>query len=438
MVLFIVAGACALVGLVAAIRARRQARTSAAELELSLEPLIELANTSLRTRYLEEAFDQAYAAAVSSFAAERVSLVYLAEDRSTCYCLMPNQKPIELPTVFWNTLLHAPWQEGMLWREMLAHVPQAVAMPLQEFTTRLRADVLLAWIDRKRLICVTAVTFGRRLDERGQTLLQLWHTSLVHACANHIIERHVEFQRALIHEIEQARTIMDSLPSRAQNGAAGGLAWSIHERPQEVPGSAFWDVYELSDGCLLIIAGEMIAGGLAAAMLSIAVRSCCDTLYDLAGDELEPYRLLDGLNRFLWRETNPVGMTCIVVRFDPRAGTAEYAVAGPMSMWRVGWQDHHAMVELCPGGGPPVGSGPAADYLLEKREIAPGDAFFLLAQRASRSVWYASDEALPDPRFDGADSYSPESLCRLFAAAVEDDNVLNSTPVIVVRRQHTD
>ena len=192
-------------------------------------------------------------------------------------------------------------------------------------------------------------------------------------------------------------------------------------------------MYELSEGRLLLIAGEIIADGLAASMMSIAVRSCCDTLLHLAGDSIEPYGLLDALNRFLWRETNPVGMSCVAVLFDPVHRRIEHATAGTMTLWHMQWRGEHAEVELCSEPGPLVGSGPQADYLVQRRPVAPGDAFVMLSHRAARAVWDTLEPLprFPDSRFDDGDEASANQLCqrlaRASAAAAAD------APVIVVR-----
>jgi hypothetical protein len=429
-----IAAAGALVWLVATWRLRRGSALVAAHTEVGLGAVLEHAAAVPAAQSLEDAFQHVQRAAQAAFGSSHAALVYLGEDRTLCRCIDRKGRPRELPARFWTALLHAPWQGNLLAPAGLDDaVSPLVAMPLRALGEWLHADLLVAWVDRGRLICVTALALGRPVNDHDTALIEVWNNSLVHACANYVIARHVGYQQELIREVEQARAIIDSLPSRASAGSIGSLSWQVHEPPRVQPESTFWEVYELSQGRLLLIAGEIIADGLAAAMMSIAVRSCCDTLFHLVGDDIEPYNLLDGLNRYLWREINPVGMSCVVVLFDPARRRIEHATAGTMTLWRMQWRGEHAEVELCSEPGPLVGSGPQADYLVERGPLGPGDAFVMMSQRAARAIWDVLEPLprFPDSRFDVDDGTSARALCQHVARASA--GATADAPVIVVR-----
>jgi hypothetical protein len=429
-----IAIAGALVWLVATWRLRRGSALVATHAELGLGAVLEHAGAVPAAQSLADAFQHVQRAAQAAFGSSHAALVWLGEDRTICRCIDHKGRSRELPARFWTALLNAPWQGNLLALARLDDtVPPVVAMPLHALGEWLHTDLFVAWVDHGRLICVTALVLGRPVNDHDTALLEVWNNTLVHACANHVIARHVGYQQELIREVEQARTIIDSLPSRASTGSVGPLSWQVHEPPHVQPESTFWDVYELSEGRLLLIAGEIIADGLAAAMMSIAVRSCCDTLFHLVGDDIEPYNLLDALNRYLWREINPVGMSCVVVLLDPARRRIEHATAGTMTLWHMQWRGEHAEVELCSDPGPLVGSGPQADYLVGRGVLAPGDAFVMLSQRAARAIW-EDVERLPrflDSRFDEDDESSARALCRHVAQATASASA--DAPVIVVR-----
>lgn len=429
-----ISAAGALVWLVMTWRQQRTSALVATHLEMSVDAVLGHAAAVPEAQSLEEAFEHVWRAAQAALGCTQAALVYLGADRTTLRCLDAKGRTHELPARFWPALLHAPWQGNMVSPTRLDDtVPAAVATPLKALAEQLRADLFVAWVDRGRLICMTALALGRPVEDRDAALIEVWNNSLVHACANYVIARHVGYQRELIHEVEQARAIIDNLPSRASTGSVGALSWQVHEPPRTQPESTFWDIYELSEGRLLLIAGEIIADGLAAAMMAIAVRSCCDALYDRAKDGMDPYVLLDGLNRFLWREINPVGMSCVVVLFDPAHRRIEHATAGTMTLWHMDWRREHAEVEVWSDPGPLVGSGPQADYLVQRRPLAPGDAFVMLSQRASRAAWDMLEPLprFPDSRFDDADEASANDLCQRLVQA--SGAAAADAPVIVVR-----
>lgn len=431
-----IAGAIAgaLVWLVATWRLRRRSARVATQAEVGLGAVLEHAAAVPAAQSLDDAFQHLQRAAQAAFGCSHAALMWLGEDRTTCRCIDHKGRPRELPARFWTALLHAPWAGNLLALDRLDDtVSPFVARSLRALGEWLHTDLFVAWVDRGRLICVTALALGRPVEHRDTALLEVWNGTLVHACANHVIARHVGYQQELIREVEQARAIIDSLPSRALAGSVGPLSWQVHAPRHVHPESAFWDVHELSEGRLLLVAGEILGDGLAAAMMSIAVRSCCDTLRHLVGDAIEPYGLLDALNRYLWREINPVGMSCVAVLLDPARRRMEHATAGTMTLWHMQWRGEHAEVELWSEPGPLVGSGPQADYLVQRRPLAPGDAFVMLSQRGARAVWDVVEPLprFPDSRFDDHDGSSARALCHHVAHASAGASA--DAPVIVVR-----
>ncbi|WP_428266701.1 PP2C family protein-serine/threonine phosphatase [Haliangium sp.] len=420
---------------------RRWARAHALPAAWRLDRMAVQADQALQVTGVQEAFAHAAASAQELWDSPRLVLFYLSNDRSSCQALVRDQGQFTLSPAYWQALLQAPWQYGLLTPEVLVHPAHAGAgQPLMAIATEFEVDLFVPWIEHDKLICVTALRLGRALTRYDRALLGAWNSSLVYVCVNNILHELADHQHELTEEVERASAIVEAMPTQAPQGRLDRLAWTVHEpkRREGEPHGGFWDLYELPGDRLLVLAGEMVAQGLAAAMLSIAVRGWCDTMYHIVGDGLTPARLLTDLNRFLWRRTNPVGMSCIAALLDLRDGQVHHAVAGPVGLRRLTWRDGRAVVEPCPARGPLVGDRPEADYQSRETRLGPGDVLLLCSEDFSRATWQGDGRAGPelDPRFDGSrDASLTELENRLLGAAAVDERALSSTPIVLVRSE---
>jgi Stage II sporulation protein E (SpoIIE) len=417
---------------------RRWARRRVATSARSLEQILDHAGGALHAGSLQEVFERAASCARDVWGSTGMMLIYLARDRMSCRVLRWGQPEIERPEAYWDALLAAPWHLGILTRTALgAPAWTGITQPLQSLTHELEMDVFVPWIERDKLVCVTGMRFGRALDRYDYALLDLWNMGLIQACANYIIAARAA-SHDLASELEQASSIVQALASQGGRGAAGGLSWIVHARRRvsDQLGSGFWDVRRLSNDRLVVIAGETIAAGLAASMLSTAISGCCDTLHALVGDDITPGRVLSHINSFLWRRTNPIGMSCIAIVIDPRIGLMHHAVAGPIGLWRLHWSDGEAVLESRPHRGPLLGDRLDVEFQSRESRVSEGDVFLILPQQMSMALWpqTAPSDSWRDPRFDGVRQESLEEIRERVLAAAASAAHGDSVPMVLVRR----
>ncbi|ACY15107.1 SpoIIE family protein phosphatase [Haliangium ochraceum] len=421
--------------LLATLWTRRRRGREAAEIERDLELVLNHASASLHARSLQEVFERATNCARDVWGGTGVMLVYLSSDRGACRVLRWGQSEHSLPASYWDELLAAPWTLGILTQAALEPAQwQRLTEPLAALFHDQAVDLIIPWIERDKLVCVTGMRMGRPLQERDYALLDLWNMGVIQACANHVIEGRVA-PPDLAGEVEQANRLVQGFSSRKVRGELAGLSWLIHERrhSDDQFGNAFWDARLLSDGRLVVIAGENIATGLAASMLSTAINGCCDTLHELAGDEITPGRVLAHINRFLWRRINPLGMACIALVVDPQAGRIEHAVAGPLALWRLRWGEQGAELQPYPHRTPLLGDRLDVDFESRVGQMSEGDVFLALPQSLSAAAW-PHQRAGRDPRFDSAQQAPLEQLGQYVLGAAANATRGDSAPLVLVRR----
>ena len=422
---------------------RRRARTRAVAATSFNDTLLHFTNAAVLGTTLEEAVMHASDCARASLGAHHVVLVYLTEDRSACRVLGPGLSNVDLEPEEWATFVHAPWRHaGVLERESLRILGDIdrPAGRLVRLADSLQVDLFIPGVERNTLVCVLGIGLARPPTTNDDDLIKPWVASFLPICIQRVAARYAAQQEILAREIEQAGTITQALPSEARQGLAGPLEWAVHENPDDILGGGFWNAYRLSDNRLFFIAGEIDARDLAATMLSVTIRSLCDALFAARGDMVEPGQLLTDLNRFMWRETRPMGMSCLAVLFVPEYRRALYAVAGEMSMVRLRVAGRLAVTDLLPGEGPLVGSKPDTQYAVNLCDMNATDVFFVLSE-AMGDIWRgsASDTGVHlRLRIENAGTRPLDELRVALLETLGDHNRRRgNTPVVVVRERNT-
>jgi serine phosphatase RsbU (regulator of sigma subunit) len=259
----------------------------------------------------------------------------------------------------------------------------AMRVPLADLRKRYGIDVLVPLPDRGRVLGALGLTIAHRPTRLERALLSDLRMVVTAAAANVRLHREAAHKLTLEKEVDLASAVQNALLPSVVEGEVGGLAWVGHFRPAGQTGSDFWSSYELEEGRVLVVIGDVIGSGLAASMVSVMAKSCCDSLH-AAKVVLSPVSVLSALNRALYRPARPILMTCFVAIVDAAKGVVSYANAGHLLPYQVKGTpakpaNGHGTSRLgvLPGAGPMLGDSPDARYHQLERPLGPGDTLFL-------------------------------------------------------------
>ena len=133
-------------------------------------------------------------------------------------------------------------------------------------------------------------------------------------------------------------------------------------------GGDFYQVLPQTDGCILVVIGDVSGKGLKAAMTgSFAIGA----LHALAAEIPDPPKLLSRLNQEIRRGQASGFITCLCIKLSPN-GEMTISNAGHLSPYR-------NSEELPCEGGPPLGLFPDLVYLESRFPINRGDTLTLLS-----------------------------------------------------------
>jgi PAS domain-containing protein len=154
---------------------------------------------------------------------------------------------------------------------------------------------------------------------------------------------------------------------------------SVPAHRPELVGGDFHDVFELSDGLVLAMIGDVAGKGVAAAGLTETVRAAARALALVSA---EPEWILAGLNRLLLREAEHNQLvTVLLMVLDAATGELVMASAAHPPAVRLG-EGACGLVE--PFYGPPLGAF-EADYQSRRFKLAPGEALVLYTDGATEA-----------------------------------------------------
>jgi hypothetical protein len=207
---------------------------------------------------------------------------------------------------------------------------------------------------------------------------------------------------------------------------------SVPAHRPELIGGDFHDVFEVPDGLVLVMIGDVAGKGVAAAGLTETVRAAARALALVSP---EPEWILAQLNRLLLREAEHSQLvTLLLMVLDTATGELAMASAAHPPAVRLG-RDACALVE--PSYGPPLGAF-ETDYLPRRLKLAPGEALVLYtdgATEARRDREFFGEKRLIQAVCSATDR-SPSALVRRlhdavssFAAELRDD-----MQILVLRR----
>jgi anti-sigma regulatory factor (Ser/Thr protein kinase) len=137
-------------------------------------------------------------------------------------------------------------------------------------------------------------------------------------------------------------------------------------------GGDWYDAIALTDGRLLLVVGDVVGHGVAAAStmgrLRIAVQ-----IY--AAEGFTPRQVLERLNRHAFDHATGEVATLLVAVLEPSTGEIVLASAGHLPP--VIRSPHGEVILIESQGGPPIGATPRARFADHRVELAAGSVFFL-------------------------------------------------------------
>jgi serine phosphatase RsbU (regulator of sigma subunit) len=235
--------------------------------------------------------------------------------------------------------------------------------------------------------------------------------------------RQARTQVAIEREVELAAVVQAGFvppPTLQQLGPVSLLGtWE----PASQCGGDWWAVYPLPDGRILVAIGDVTGHGVAASMVTAAVKGACDATVRLGG-EPDLARLMERLDSAV--RTTGAGrfhLTCFLSLLDPAGGTVTFANAGHVVPYLLrrgpgGERELKALVAR----GNPLGAAARTATRSSQKELEAGDVL----------VWYTDGlvECLdPDGRQFGdrrmqrllrrldPDRLDPEAIHEAVAAA---------------------
>jgi serine phosphatase RsbU (regulator of sigma subunit) len=177
-------------------------------------------------------------------------------------------------------------------------------------------------------------------------------------------------QVAIASELEAA-----ALTPQTQ-GKISWFSWAVHVRESS---SAHWvcSTYQPSETRTFLLLGQLAASGVAASLLHVAVNVFCEALATRIGATATPAQILQELNRFLWRPTRPIGMSCQVLVFDQEQRQVTYASAGDFDMLCLGARapstDGRALLRTQP----PLGTAATSNFQSATVSLRAQERFLL-------------------------------------------------------------
>jgi serine phosphatase RsbU (regulator of sigma subunit) len=191
--------------------------------------------------------------------------------------------------------------------------------------------------------------------------------------------RQAREQVAIEREVELAAVVQAGFVPPATLQRAGAVSLLGTWEPASQCGGDWWSMYPLDGDRVLITIGDVTGHGVAAAMVTAAVKGACDATVRLGGD-LDVVKLMDRLDAAVRRTgAGRFHLTCFVALLDPAAGTVTFANAGhtvPYLLRVTGGPELDLQALVARGN--PLGAGAAPTARASQKKLQPGDVL----------VWY--------------------------------------------------
>jgi serine phosphatase RsbU (regulator of sigma subunit)/pSer/pThr/pTyr-binding forkhead associated (FHA) protein len=185
------------------------------------------------------------------------------------------------------------------------------------------------------------------------------------------LEQRASEQRrlALEAELEIAREIQARI-APASHGVHGELGYAVLMQPGGAVAGDLADVFELPDGSLAVLLGDVSGTGLGAGLMMASVQAFLRAAMDFDAD---PAAVLTRLNTHLLRQSSGGRFVTLWLGVFDREGRGHYVDAGHGHALRLG----EAATPLRSQGGVPLGVVAEPGYRSEAIALAPGEGLLL-------------------------------------------------------------
>jgi len=270
--------------------------------------------------------------------------------------------------------------QGVVGRTVAENAPQVVLDAQRDPRVNARVDAETGFVTRS-ILCVPLATAqgpigalevinrrgGGLFDAADAEILRVIAAPTALAINNAQLAASIVEQTRIRRELELARSIQKSLlPKRRRDRfPLIGVNLPAHE----ISGD-FYDYFDLPDGRIAFLIGDISGKGLDAAFLMVRVAS----LLRWAGNDAPaPSAWLRHVNVELCKTLQNGRFVCAVVgRYDARSGVVEFASAGfPPALLHESGQFHEIGAD-----GPPLGILAEADYAEQRIELGTHALYF--------------------------------------------------------------
>jgi serine phosphatase RsbU (regulator of sigma subunit) len=174
-------------------------------------------------------------------------------------------------------------------------------------------------------------------------------------------------------ELRVARLIQQTLLPKSLPGLPGYDVAAYYQPAREVGGD-FYDFFELDDGRLGLIVGDVSGKGVPAAIVMAITRTMLRAAYRLGSPA--PGEILEEVNNVLYPEIPPnMFVTCLAALLDSRSGRLHYANAGHDLPYLRHAED--GVSEELRARGMPLGLMPNMSYEQKEITLKPGESILL-------------------------------------------------------------
>jgi PAS domain S-box-containing protein len=170
-------------------------------------------------------------------------------------------------------------------------------------------------------------------------------------------------------ELQVARLIQQTLLPKSLPELEGHQI-AVYYQPAREVGGDFYDSFELQDGRLGLLVGDVSGKGVPAAIVMAVTRTMLRAAYRLGS----PGEILEQANNILYPEIPPnMFVTCLVALLDTRTGWLQYANAGH----DLPYLRHADGVNELRATGMPLGLMPNMSYEQKEITLKPGECVLL-------------------------------------------------------------
>jgi sigma-B regulation protein RsbU (phosphoserine phosphatase) len=203
--------------------------------------------------------------------------------------------------------------------------------PIEGFMRHFDAEVVVPLVDRAQLVGVIAAAApaDRALRDAEVEILRQSGSATARALTYLSLFHEAQARSEVAREVEVAAAVQYARAAGEQRASYGDCEVVSYYQPAVNFGGHWSGHYELEDGRLVIVIGDVAGQGVSAALVSFTVEGACETAQRMLGADLEVVGLLELLNRSL----SDVGdqqysMSCFAALFDIDGGEVSYASAG--------------------------------------------------------------------------------------------------------------